>query len=74
MTVLVTQSGGVNPTMPVLSMTYASVLVPVAFPQSSLPIHHYLSTLPSPYALGQQVTAYQLSYCSVLSRVLIVWS
>ena len=72
MIALVTQSGGVSPTMPASSMTHASVPVPVAFPQLSLPICHYLSTPPSPCALGQQVTTYHLIYCLVPPCVLIV--
>ncbi len=72
----VTQSGSVSPTTPALSMTHASILTPVPFPQLSPLIHHYHPTLPSPCALGQQVTVYHpilLSYtasspyCSVIA-------
>ena len=73
-TALVTQSGGVSPTTLALSMTHASVLVLVAFPQLSPLIHRYLPTPPSSYTLGQQVTTYYLVYCLVPPRVLIVWS
>jgi len=73
MTVLVTQSGGVNPTMLALSITHASVPALVAFPWLSPCIHHYLPTPPNPCALGQQVTAYRLPYCLAPPCVLIVW-
>jgi len=69
--VVVTLSGGVNPTMPVSYMTHASALALVPFPQLSPPIRSYLPILPSPCALGQQVTAllsrallFAPSYCS----------
>ena len=45
-------------------MTHASALAPVPFPQLSPPVRHYHPTLPSPCALGQQVTA-------LLSRALL---
>ncbi len=58
----VMQSGSVNPTMPVLSMTHVSALVLVASPWLSPLVHHYRLTPPSPCTLGQQVTAYCLGY------------
>ncbi len=60
MIALVTQSGGVSPTTPALSITYASAPVQVPFPQLSPPVHHYHPTPPSPCTLGQQVTTYRL--------------
>ncbi len=58
----VTQNSSVNCITPVLSMTPASVLAPVPFPQLSPLIRCYHPIIPSPCALGQQVIA----YCSVL--------
>ncbi len=74
----VTQSGGVSPTMPVLSMTRASVPALVPFPQLSPLVHRYHPTLPSPCTLGQQVTTYcpillsrttLCPYCSVIASL-----
>src|SRR6266851_2105391 len=52
---IVLLNGGANPMTPALSMTHASVPVPVPFPQLSLPVHSYPPITPSPCALGQQV-------------------
>src|SRR6266851_3216248 len=52
---IVLLNGGVNPMTPALSMTHASVPVPVPFPQLSLPVHSYPPITPSPCTLGQQV-------------------
>jgi len=57
-TVPVTQSGGVSPTMLVSSMTHVSALALALFPQLSLPACSYCSPTPSLYTLGQQVTTY----------------
>ncbi len=59
MTALVMLSGGVSPTTCALSMTYASVLAPVPFPQLSPLVHHYHPIIPSPCALGKQVIVYR---------------
>ena len=59
----VMQSGSVNLTMPVLSITHVSVPVLAAFPRLSPLVHCYHPTPPSPCALGQQVTIYCLGYC-----------
>jgi len=61
---VVTLIGGVNHIMPVLSMTHASVLAPVPFPQLNLPIRSYCPITPNPCTLGQQVTIIVSSYCS----------
>src|SRR5216683_1468581 len=50
-------NGGASPMMPALSMTHASVPVPVPFPQLSPHICSYRPIIPSPCALGQQVIA-----------------
>ncbi len=71
-TVLVTWSGVVNPTMPALSITRASVLALVVSPLLSLPVCPYCVPLPSPCTLGQQVTTYGFLIPSVIVRVLIV--
>ncbi len=67
--VTVLLNGGASPMMPALSMTHASVLAPVPFPQLSPHIHSYQPITPSPCALGQQVI---VSYCLVAPRVLII--
>src|SRR5216683_3225388 len=50
-------NGGVSPMMPALSMTHASVPVPVPSPQLSPCVCSYRPITPSPCALGQQVIA-----------------
>ncbi len=57
-------NGGAYPMMPALSMTPASVLVPVPFPQLSLHVRSYRPITPSLCALGQQVIIAISSYCS----------
>ncbi len=77
MTAPVTQSGSVNPTTPVLFMTHASAPAPVPFPQLSPLVRRYHPTLPSPYTLGQQVTAYHpilLSYTTSSPYCLVIAS
>ena len=67
MTVLVTLSGGVCPIMCVSSMTHASVLALVVFPQLSPCVCNCLFTPPNPCALGQQVITYCLFLLSYLA-------
>jgi len=55
-------SGSVSPTTCALSMTHASVLALVPFPQLSPLVHHYHPIIPSPCTLGKQV----IIYCPVL--------
>src|SRR6266851_2786776 len=55
--VVVLLNGGASPITPALSMTHASVLVPVPFPQLSPHIRSYHPITPSPCTLGQQVIA-----------------
>ena len=61
--------GAASPMMPALSMTHASVLVPVPFPQLSPHVRSYRPIPPSPCALGQQVIAL-LSQLIVLPRLM----
>src|SRR5216683_5662072 len=65
----VTPNGGVSHITPVLSMTHASVPVPVPSPQLSPLVCYYPPILSSPCALGQQVIAYHphliVLYCLV---------
>src|SRR5216683_3502772 len=63
--VVVLLNGGVSPMTPALSMTHASVPVPVPFPQLSPHVSSYRPIIPSPCALGQQVTV-------VLSRLIVL--
>jgi len=76
-------NGGVSPMTPALSMTPASVLVPVASPRLSPLVRLYCLPPPSPCALGQQVIALLfplLHYCletllfDVASSCAIVWT
>src|SRR5712671_2885961 len=53
--VIVLLNGGANPMTPALSMTHASVPVPVPFPQLSPHVRSYRPIIPSPCTLGQQV-------------------
>jgi len=53
---IVLLNGGASPMMPALSMTHASVPVPVPFPQLSPHIRSYCPITPNPCSLGQQVT------------------
>src|SRR5216683_7028816 len=55
----VTLNSSVSCITPVLSMTHASVLALVPFPQLSPLVCRYCPILPSPCALGQQVIAYR---------------
>jgi len=55
--VIVLLNGIANPMTPALSITHASVLVLVPFPQSSPHVRSYRPIIPSPCALGQQVIA-----------------
>src|SRR5216683_1602472 len=55
--VTVLLNGSANPMTPVLSMTHASALVLVPFPQLSPHVRSYSPITPSPCALGQQVIA-----------------
>jgi len=66
--VVVLLNGSASPMTPALSMTHASVPVPVPFPQLSPHICSYRPIIPNPYALGQQVTAV-LSYLIVLLQL-----
>ena len=78
MTAPMMQIGGVNCTMPALSMTRASALALVPFPQLSLPVCSYRPIIPSPCTLGQQViTSYLILlfcnasclYCSAIASL-----
>src|SRR5713101_2424357 len=66
--VTVLLNGGASPMTPALSMTHASVPVPVPFPQLSPHVCSYHPITPSPCALGQQVIAL-LSQLIVLPRL-----
>ncbi len=69
--VTVLLNGGVSPITPALSMTHASVPVPVPFPQLSPHVRSYCPITPNPCALGQQVTVL-LSRLIVLSRLMYI--
>src|SRR5216683_6489093 len=62
--VTVPLNGGASPMMPALSMTPASALAPVPFPQLSPHVPSYRPITPSPCALGQQVI-------TLLSRLIV---
>ncbi len=63
--VTVLLNDGASPMMPALSMTHASVPVPVPFPQLSHHVRSYRPITPNPCTLGQQVTV-------ILSRLIVL--
>src|SRR5216683_2384445 len=61
-------NSGASPMTPALSMTHASILVPVPFPQLSPHVCSYHPITPSPCTLGQQMIAL-LSHLIVSSHL-----
>ncbi len=70
--VTVPLNGGASPMMPALSMTPASALAPVPFPQLSPHVPSYRPITPSPCTLGQQVIT-SLSRLIVLPRLVYLY-
>ncbi len=74
MSAIVLLNGGVSPMTPALSITHASALVLVPFPQLSPHVPSYRPITPSPCTLSQQVIAlFITSYCFVAPHVLMNW-